>query len=368
MNNTELQPDWSISPGEMLAEILETKDLRQSELSERTGLTTKHINQIVKDRANITGDVAVLLERTLDVPASFWTRLEADWEAYQGVQRAKADLHQYRAWADEFDEPTLIRNKVISKGDDPDTRADKLLRFFQVASPDAFKTSWLAPRVSFRRSQSFTVEEANTALWLRLVERSAQPAKVDAFNPRRLKKLARELRAMTALPLGDGFRAAKEVLAEAGVVLTFVREVPGTRMLAATWWLASDRPVIGLTARQKRVDTLWFNLLHEVGHIVLHPRRTTFLDLEKQGRNAPEEAEADLFAETTLFPGTVLEQIRAATTPVELSRLAAQHNVGVSLVAGQYAFHHNAYKEMHPLRDGIDEKTIVELESISGVA
>ena len=83
-----------------------------------------------------------------------------------------------------------------------------------------------------------------------------------------------------------GFAVAREALAEAGVVLTFVRQVPGTRVCGATWWLGSERPVIGLTERHRKPDTFWFNLLHEIGHILLHPRRTTFLDLDVKNRPA----------------------------------------------------------------------------------
>ena len=86
-----------------------------------------------------------------------------------------------------------------------------------------------------------------------------------------LRKTARAIPAMTNLTIPDGFTAARAALAEAGVALTFVREVPGTRVCGATWWLAADRPVIGLTARGRKPDTFWFNLLHEVAHILLHP-------------------------------------------------------------------------------------------------
>lgn len=368
MNTTEFQPDWSLSPGDILAEILEAKDLRQSELAERTGLTTKHINQIVKDRAAISGDVAVLLERTLDVPATFWTRLEADWAAYQGTERARGQLHRYHGWANEFDLNALIRYDIVAQTDDADTRVEKLLKFFQVASPDAFRQAWLAPRVSFRRSQSFEVAEANTALWLRLLDRSARHVEVAAFNPKLLRKLAKELKAMTNLPLVEGFRAARAALAEAGVALTFISEVPGTRLLAATWWLASDRPAIGLTARQKKTDTFWFNLIHEVGHIVLHPRRATFLDIDKEGRNTPEEREADEFVIETLFPGNALERIVEASDTTELSRIAARLGVSVSLVAGQYAWRRNAYGQMNSMRETIDARRVTELEAISKVA
>lgn len=368
MTTTQFQPDWSISPGDFLTEVLESKDVRQSELADRTGLTTKHINQIVKNKASISGDVAVLFERALDVPARVWTAAEADWDAHIGEQRAKEALSGYRGWTNLFDLETLLRYNIVRRSDSLDTRTEKLLRFFKVASPDAFRQSWVEPRVSFRRSQSFTVQEENTALWLRLVERSAESVPVEPFSPRRLRKTAKDLRSMTTLPLVDGFLAAREALKEAGVVLTFVQEVPQTRMLAATWWLSSDRPVIGITARQRRPDTFWFTLLHEVGHIVLHPRRKTFLDLPAQKReHSQEEKEADSFAIDTLFPGDALERIAQAEDRTDLIRLAAKFGVGVACVAGQYAFRHHAYPAMSALRGTIGDDDITAMECLSQV-
>ncbi len=91
--------------------------------------------------------------------------------------------------------------------------------------------------------------EQNTALWLRLIERNAEHLTVPPLRARALRKAARTIPAMTNLAIPDGFIAARAALAETGVALTFIREVPGTRVCGATWWLAADQPVMGLRAR-----------------------------------------------------------------------------------------------------------------------
>ena len=116
-----------------------------------------------------------------------------------------------------------------------------------MASPEAFDKRWMRRQVSFRRSQSFSVAEHNTALWLRLVERSAERVVTAPLDMRKVRKVAKTLPTMTNLSVTDGFLAIRAALAQAGVALTFVREVPNTRMNAATWWLDSDTPVIGMT-------------------------------------------------------------------------------------------------------------------------
>jgi hypothetical protein len=50
-----------------------------------------------------------------------------------------------------------------------------------------------APEGVFRRAQSFAVDEPNTTLWLRLVERSAETAQIPALRLGALRKVAREV-------------------------------------------------------------------------------------------------------------------------------------------------------------------------------
>ena len=362
----EFTPDWSVHPGVILRGVLEEHGIRQSELAERTGLTAKHINQIVTGSIGISADVALVLERALDAKAGFWMRVEADYQAHVSREKAKTQLQEFSRWASKFDTETLQRQDITAPQDEPAAKTEKILRFFGVADPEAFERTWLQPRVSFRRSQAFAVTEQNTALWLRLIERNAQDLNVPPLRDAALRKTARALPAMTTLTIPDGFTAARSALAEAGVALTFVREIPGTRVCGATWWLAADRPVIGLTARGRKPDIFWFNLLHEVAHILLHPRRTTFLDLDTEKTvNNPAEHQADLFAEQTLLPDDARAIIARATTREELLLLAARLGVGIAIVAGHHGHATGQWQLGGSLRGKITDADIDTLETIS---
>jgi HTH-type transcriptional regulator/antitoxin HigA len=170
---------------------------------------------------------------------------------------------------------------------------------------------------------------------------------------------------MTNLPIADGFLAARAALAEAGVVLVFVREVPGTRVCAATWWLSADKPVIGITERHHKPDIFWFNLVHEVGHILLHPKRTTFLDLdiEKEHKDTA-EIEADEFAESALLSKEATAQISRANTRQDLALLAARLGVGATIVAGKHGHLTGNWTVGSPLRGKITDADIDAIERL----
>lgn len=80
--------DWAVHPGELLYEILEARDMSQTELAGRTGLSVKHINQICRGHIGITADVAIALERALGVNASLWVNLDAAYRLMQARRRA----------------------------------------------------------------------------------------------------------------------------------------------------------------------------------------------------------------------------------------------------------------------------------------
>lgn len=361
----ELSPDWRLHPGDLLAEKLRKDGLRQSELAERTGLSAKHINQIIRGLIGVSPDVAILLERALGTPADFWIKADADYHAFESRRRAAAELGEYQQWADQFDRQTLEHHRIIEPSDAGTTVVQKVLKFFGVATPAAFEITWQRPSVSFRRSQKFWIDEPNTALWLRLVERRAADVEVAPFNARLLRKAAGALPVITTMSVPNGFVAARAALAEAGVALTFVREVPKTRACAATWWITGDSPAIGLTERGRKADIFWYNLLHEIGHIALHPKRSSYLKLDNGAdrKSDPAENEADAFANRLLFPGDVSDQIAQSRSHRDLIVIAARLGVGVGSVAGRYGTLTNKWPHVARLRDTITDNDLTTLDA-----
>ncbi len=69
-------PNYVVPPGEILEEALEGRGMSQVELSERTGLAQKAINEIIKAKASITPESALEFECVFRQPAEYWLNLE----------------------------------------------------------------------------------------------------------------------------------------------------------------------------------------------------------------------------------------------------------------------------------------------------
>ena len=64
--------------------------------------------------------------------------------------------------------------------------------------------------------------------------------------------------------------------------MVYAAELKGCRASGATWWASPSKPVILLSDRGKREDRFWFSLFHEIGHVLLHTKRNTFLDQQPE--------------------------------------------------------------------------------------
>lgn len=79
-NSIGLSRDLIIHPGESLEEALADRSMSQKELAVRTGFTEKHVSTVVGKTKPISVAFAVKLEIALGIEASFWIRLQANYD------------------------------------------------------------------------------------------------------------------------------------------------------------------------------------------------------------------------------------------------------------------------------------------------
>lgn len=338
---TDTQFDFAPRPGRLLQRELDEQSISQAQLAARTGLSPKHINLVIKGTAALSPDVAVTLEQILGTSAETWLRLEAAYQAHQARNEKRHALLGFADWAGSFPRQVLIDRKVIDRADTGPELASKLLTFFEVVSPLAYKKTWLEPQASYKRSQLHAIDPNLTALWIRLSELHASGIIADAatYDPEKLRAAASVIPKLTVNDIGKAFREVQNLLLDAGVVLVFVPEIPNTRISGVSRWI-NGTPLIAVTSRYKSLDGLWFTLLHEIAHVLLHPKRSTFIDdgFKANDDEDSQESAANVFAQDHLIPPTYQDSLAATTTVDGIRTLAKTLGVSPSVVAGQWAF------------------------------
>lgn len=300
----EFAPLYAIPPGDTLDELLAERQMSQSELARRMGRPFKTINEIVQGKAAIMPETAIQLERVLGIPANFWTNLERQYQEDKARVREVEALKEQSAWLERFPLADLRAIGVLPRTRDRATLLHSLLRFFGVASRDAWAKVWLQPQAAFRQSSRTTASLEATAAWLRAGALDAEQVDAASFDRSKFLLFLKQVRSLTRQDPEEFSEPLLEGCRSAGVVVIFLRPFKGVKAYGATQWTSPSKAVIQLSNRYKTDDHLWYSFFHEAGHILLHGARRVFVESREVGEPTSDKAEreADEFAADTLIP------------------------------------------------------------------
>lgn len=327
------EPDYAIPPGETLQETIELLGMTQRDLALRTGMATKTINEIIKGKAPITPDTAVLLERVTGVPASMLNNLETNYREQLAKiadrERLEADLD----WLKTIPTRELIRRGVIEKQSDKVLLLHAVLRFFGVGSSEQWKQVWMQPAGAFRKSAKFEAQPEAVATWLRLGELEAQKAKTQTYNRAKFQVALGEIRKLTVEPPEVFQTRMVELAAVAGVAVVFVPEIKKCPISGVARWLMPEKALIQLSLRYKSDDQFWFSFFHEAGHILNDPKKEIFID----DGNCDDEREdrANRFAGNFLIPSEYCPEFSMLKTREAIVAFAERIGISPGIVLGR---------------------------------
>ena len=334
----EYTPDYIVTPGEVLEDYLEHAGLTQASLAERTGLSKKTINEIIKAKSAITAETALLFERTLHRPAHFWSNLERQYQEDKvrlaDRKRLEEDLH----WLDIFPVNEMAKFGWIEKYKSKPKQLDVMLRFFAVASPELWEAIWIRElQVDFRKTESSKKDIATISAWLRQGEIIAKNRICAPFDKQKFQNSLAEIRSLTTLEPDVFIPKLESICAACGVAIVFVPALPGLGVYGATRWL-NNKYVMQLSLYGKSNDQLWFTIFHEACHIIKHPRRELFIESEGPKSEAEIEKEADRFAQDILIPPEQLKRFLLSTqrpTIYQIEQFAGNIGIAPGIVTGR---------------------------------
>lgn len=295
--------DMAIPPGEYLEEVLEDVEISQAELARRMGRPPQAINEIIKGDKAITPETALQLEQVLGVSAQFWSNLEAEFRLILAKQKQQEEIKLEESLISKFPYLHLSRLNLVEKTRDKPKKVVELRRFFGVSSLKHIRTvKEFAP--AFRQQEKSTTSQESLASWLRAGHVLADKREVNKFNKGKLEQSIPKLRELTnVIEPNDLIKKITSVLADCGVVLVLVPTFPKSYTTGATFWIGKNKAVIMMSLRGAWSDIFWFSLFHEIGHILLHDKRVTFLESGKfDSQYKKQESEADTYSQKSLIP------------------------------------------------------------------
>jgi len=297
----KFEPDYTVSPGEILEESLDARGLKKKEFAKRCMLSDKTISQIINGKAPITPDTAIRFERILGVAAAVWNNLESNYRLHKAKISNHENLGNWITWAKKFPIPEIVQRGIIERPTNPIDAVEKLLNFFAVGSIEAWQDKFKELKANFMHSQTFKSEPESVASWLRIGEIRAEGIDTAHFNKTKFISALYEIRKLTYKHPNEFEPKMTQLCSDSGIALVFVSELPNTHLSGATRWLSKDKALIILSLRHKSNDHFWFSFFHEAAHIIKHGKKQTFLD-EVNMTLTKEEKEANQIAANILIP------------------------------------------------------------------
>jgi addiction module HigA family antidote len=353
------KPDYAVSPGETLAEMLNERGMSQAELARRTGISTKHINLILKGSAPISPETALKLERVLNISAQVWNALESNYRGHLSRLEESRQLQPHVGWASKALVRELIRRGCISQCADRVEQLREVLRFFGVASVTAWNTIWdqSAATAAYRKAK-LEGDPVALAAWMRIGELRAEEVTAEPFDREKLQRVLEEIRRLTREKNPEvWWPQLAQLCLSAGVVVVIEPELPKARVNGIARWITPTTALIQLSLRYLRDDIFWFTFFHEAAHLLLHGKRAgprdvpeTFIDMEPDlpifvdtGKSTGQrEDEANAFATNILVPPEAAARLSFITSLDDVRTLASEIGVSPGIIVGR--LHHEELK------------------------
>lgn len=287
-----------VAPGEVIREYISERGLKQKNVAQAIGISEKHLSNILNGKVRLSEAVAIKLEKVMpDVPAAFWLQYETRYQEYLARKNEQYSLKglDLKAIAKRFH----FKEVFGRNGKSLVEQAADMLDLLGVGSFADYRMS-LPHAMEFMQDSG---EDEAMVVWIKLCEQAVdiqnRSLADTPFSPSALRDSLERLKKISLNPnVTDSIKACRKRLNRCGVYLVVVPAV-GNAKIRGLLTSYKDHPAIFLSLRFKTHDHVWFTLIHEIAHLLIHYGSEVCDDLlaEAELCSTPaKDAEANEFA------------------------------------------------------------------------
>lgn len=340
-------------PGEFLKEELEARGWSQVELAEILARPPRLISEIIAGKRAITPETAQGLSAAFGQSPQYWMNLETTYQLAK-TRAAEPSVTRRAKLYGKFPVKEMIKRSWIEFSESIDVLETRFFDFFCISSIDEEPAFAHAAR-----KVHYTSDTIVQLAWLNRAQQVAKAVLVKKYSDQALRDAIFKLRA--CMEYTEEIKNVSTILAHAGVRFVVIEPLPGTKMDGACFWIDATSPVIALSLRLDRVDNFWFNLFHEIDHVLNgegkeNPICETIALEEKD--LPPNEKRANEAAADHCIPRAEMEGFIARNNPMFTKQMiigfAARLHIHPGIVAGQlqgrglipYSFHRDMLEKI----------------------
>lgn len=255
----------AVPPGMTIKEVLEDHHMTQKELAVRLGLSEKHISKLINGEVPLTQDVAIRLERVLDIEASFWNGLEAAYrEAILKVEYENS-IDEEINFAKPFGYAKLARLGIVPETNKAAEQVNNLQKFFEVASLKHVADEMVMPLVYENIKDMEPHKKSAIYTLVQITKGRARFVEVNPYDAELLEKFIPKIKDLSSEPLIGVKEPLKDMLAACGVIIVYLPIIDNITSTCITY-SKGNSVVLGIPTEDS--DAFW-TLLGEALHSLL---------------------------------------------------------------------------------------------------
>lgn len=250
-------------PGEILSIELEARGWTQTEFAEIIRRPARLVNEIIAGKRAITPETAREFGAALGTSAQFWLNMESSYQLGRMAPSATVDIIAREAkLREQFPVREIIKRGWIEPSQNYEVVEARVLSYFGIKSIDE------KPQLCHAARRDYKEELSNLQFaWLFRVKQLASALQIPKYDENKLRESLSELELLMTEP--EGVRHVPKILAEAGVRFVIVEPIPGSKINGVCLWIDNKKsPIIGMTLKGEFIDLFWFDLRHEIEHVL----------------------------------------------------------------------------------------------------
>ena len=268
-------------PGATIKEQLVDRDMSQKEFAIRMDMSEKHISRLINGEVQLTPETAVKLELVLGIPAKFWNNLECIYRENLIKVKLENSMESDELLAKQFPYNEMAQLGWVPEAKNSKEKVTQLRKYFEVVELSLLKNQQLTQiacsRLSITKKSDFAL-----LAWTQKSKLEARSISTSPINIGGLINVIPDIRNMAVLEPQEFCPKLKSILSDYGIALVFLPQLKGSFLRGASF-LYGKKIVLGLTTVDKASDEFWFNLFHELAHIILgHIDQSTGISIDDE--------------------------------------------------------------------------------------
>jgi HTH-type transcriptional regulator / antitoxin HigA len=310
MTADAFSPDWFSKPSDTLTAMMAKRGVSLSALADALDGDARLARSIVSGVDGIDDRSAAAISALVGGSVAFWRKRQEGYERSLSRALEAIPSDDAQAWLKELPIRHMAEHGWIENSREFKARLQTCMMYFGVNGPDEWYWRYTNTRkYNFRTSSTFTSSEGALAAWLRQGEIKAAATPTADWSVEKLREAFPIIRRLswTRSP-GLFVPKLRSLLAEAGVALVFARAPTGCKASGAARFISKRKALVQLSFRYRADDHVWFTLLHELAHLVLHGSEQGFVDGDEMSEDRM-ESEANEFAQKIAIPERYQEEL-----------------------------------------------------------